>query len=221
MGGAGFATAIEALEEATGKTLLWANIQFLQQTFLGASVDIEVDVPVDGRSVAQAIATVREGDRVLHRTAAGLGAREAALVQQFAAMPTVPEPDLCPEKEEDAFGTGDNLIGQFERRTAEQSDAEGYEYLWIRPRKECSLSAGMLALMADFFLGAHTATRGGTSLDNTFRLFATRPAEWVLNVSRFDGIDRGAVHGTVQQFAQDGTLLATASQTGLLPRLGI
>ncbi|MCG8577415.1 MAG: thioesterase family protein, partial [Flavobacteriales bacterium] len=181
-------------------------------------VDVEIEVPINGRSIAQAVATVRDGERILHRTAAGLGQRESQLVQQFAVMPDVPAPDACVQKREDAFGQDGNLLAQFDRRTARQSDDEGYEYMWIRPKAAFPLNAGLLALMADFFLGAHTATRGGTSLDNTFRLFATRPAGWVLNVSRFDGIDRGAVHGTVQQFAEDGALLATGSQTGLLPR---
>ena len=97
-------------------------------------------------------------------------------------------------------------------------DEEGIEYLWVRALGGFPLNAGLLAIMADFFLGAHTRTRGGTSLDNTFRLFATAPSGWVLNVTQFAGFDRGAVHGTVHQFAEDGTLLAMASQTGLLPK---
>ena len=121
MGGAGFATAIEALERATDKKLLWANIQFLTQTFCGATVDIDVEVPVYGRNVTQAIATVSEGGRVLHRTAASLGGRDVPLQQQFVTMPGVPDPDDCLDKEADAFGASDNLIGQFERRTALQS----------------------------------------------------------------------------------------------------
>ena len=115
MGGVGFGTAIEALERATDKPLLWANIQFLTQTLSGATVDIDIDIPVNGRNVAQAIATVSDGERILHRTAAGLGGRDMKATAQFVSMPDVPVPDDCPSKDTDHFVQQDNLLTQFER----------------------------------------------------------------------------------------------------------
>ena len=88
----------------------------------------------------------------------------------------------------------------------------------MRPTFDASVSAGLLALMSDFFLGAHSLTRRGTSLDNTFRLYQLAQTEWVLNVTQLTSFGRGAVHGTMHQFAEDGSLLATSSQTGMLPK---
>jgi acyl-CoA thioesterase len=76
----------------------------------------------------------------------------------------------------------------------------------------------LLALTSDFFLGAHCLTRGGTSLDNTFRLNALAETDWILCSTRLASFSNGAVHGSQCQFAQDGTLLSVSSQTGLLPR---
>ena len=218
MGGVGFGTAIDALERATNKPLLWATVQFISQTLSGATVDIDIDIPVNGRNVAQACATISDNGRLLHRTMAALGSRDSQVQETFCAMPDIPDPMSCPIKENDAFVQDGNLLCQFERRTAYQNDDEGRELLWVRAKDDYPLSAGMLAIMADFFLGAHTLTRGGTSLDNTFRMFRTAPTGWVLNVNQFAGIERGAVHGVVHQFAEDGTLLSIASQTGLLPK---
>jgi len=218
MGGVGFATAIAALEQATDKPLLWASVQFLSQTVAGACVDIDVDITLPGRNITQAMATVSDGGRVLHRTMAALGARSEPTRQQFLSMPDVPSPTSCPVKADNAYAQEGNLLTRFERRTARQSDADGLEYLWVRPVDPLPLTSGLLAIMADFFLGAHDRTRGGTSLDNTFRLYRTAPAGWVLNVVQLDGFDRGAVHGSLHQFTEDGGLLAIASQTGLLPR---
>jgi acyl-CoA thioesterase len=41
----------------------------------------------------------------------------------------------------------------------------------------------------------------------------------VLNETQFSGISSGVFHGSMNLFAEDGTLLAIASQTGLPPRL--
>ena len=133
-------------------------------------------------------------------------------------MPKVPPPKDCALKSDDTFNQSGNLIDQFERRTALENNEAGLECMWIKPKFEASMSAPMLALMSDFFLGAHPLTRSGTSLDNTFRLCALQPTEWVLAVTQLSRFRDGAAHGTQQQFAQDGTLLSISSQTGLLPR---
>jgi acyl-CoA thioesterase len=39
------------------------------------------------------------------------------------------------------------------------------------------------------------------------------PTEWVLLDIRVQAVDRGFGHGLVHMYAEDGTLLATASQT--------
>jgi acyl-CoA thioesterase len=57
---------------------------------------------------------------------------------------------------------------------------------------------------------------GGTSIDNTIRIYKLAPTEWVLLDVYSHGVARGFGHGIVHMFAEDGTLLATASQSVLM-----
>jgi acyl-CoA thioesterase len=54
---------------------------------------------------------------------------------------------------------------------------------------------------------------GGNSLDNTIRLGKLVPTSWVLLDIRVHAVEHGFGHGLVHMFAEDGTLLATASQS--------
>ena len=54
---------------------------------------------------------------------------------------------------------------------------------------------------------------GGNSLDNTLRVVRLVPTEWVLLDIRVHAVEPGFGHGLVHMFAEDGTLLATASQS--------
>lgn len=217
MGGVAMAAAIDALERATSKPLLWATIQFLNHGFLGDEIDINVEPVGGGRNVTQMMASLSKGNMVLQRVFGALGERPNGKGDVFVSMPEVPAPDDCPAKADDTFGRPDNLLAQFERRTAVEDNDSGYECMWMRPLFDAQVSAPLLALMSDFFLGAHPATRGGTSLDNTLRVHATAPTEWVLCVTQFAGFVRGAVHGSQHMFTHDGVLLTSSSQTGLLP----
>ena len=161
---------------------------------------------------------MRRGDEVLHRTIAALGARGDDPDRTFVTMPVVKNPEVCPHKPEDAMASEQNLIGRFDRRTAFEDNDTGTEYMWIRGRDRMKIDAAYLALISDFFLGAHERTRRGTSLDNTFRLISTRQTDWILSVTQISSFTRGAAHGTVHMFAEDGALLATSSQTGMLPK---
>lgn len=218
MGGVGMATHVDALERYFDKPLLWATIHFLTHGMLGDDMSLEIEPVGGGRNVVQAMSTMRRGDDVLHRCMAALGQRGNEPDKVFAAMPEVKPPQQCPEKAADVFASDENLIGQFERRTALEDAAAGVEHMWIRARFAPQIDAAFLALVSDFFLGAHERTRSGTSLDNTFRLISTHQTEWILAVTQLSGFTRGAAHGVQHLFAEDGTLLATSSQTGLLPR---
>ena len=54
---------------------------------------------------------------------------------------------------------------------------------------------------------------GGNSLDNTLRIRRIVPTEWVLCDIRIHGVHGGFGHGAMYLFAQDGELMATASQS--------
>ena len=219
MGGVAMAAAVEAAEVATGKPLLWATIQFISHGMLGDVVEIDIDEHGGGKSIAQIGVTNKVADRTLQHMSAALGARQGHEDQVFAVMPDVPPPEACQLKTDNAYAQTGNMLTQFERRLVAESSEEGTELAWIRPVFETKLSAGLLAMISDFFLGAHKRTRGGISLDNTFRMHALKETEWVFCHTRLTAIVNGAVHGVQYQFADDGTLLSSSSQTGLLPKI--
>lgn len=219
MGGVAMATHVDALERYFGKPLLWVTTQFLSHGMLDNELTLEVTQIGGGENVVQAEAVMRRDDEVLHRSIAALGARGDEPDRAFVTMPDVKKPTDCAHKPEDANASADNLIGQFDRRTAFEDSESGTEYMWIRPLEGMKTDAAYLTLVSDFFLGAHERTRRGTSLDNTFRLINAHQTDWILTVTQVSSFTRGAAHGHIHMFAEDGTLLATSSQTGMLPRL--
>ena len=133
-------------------------------------------------------------------------------------MPRVAPPQSCSVKTDLDHNNNQDLISQFERRIAIEAPNEGLGAMWIRSNDLLPVSAGLLAITSDFMLGLHPESFRGTSLDNTFRVFSTRPTEWILCVTQMSGFRDGAAMGVTHQFAQDGQLLSVSSQTGLLPR---
>lgn len=220
MGGVGMAAAIEALERWSEKPLLWSTIQFISHGMLDEGFTLALKRMGGGRRIIQASAELLRGDDVLQHSVAALGARGPEDNHQFARMPDVAPPEDCDAKQDDLMQRPGNLIDQFERRIARADEDAGIEYMWIRPVFETRFSAALLALMSDFFLGAHSRSRGGTSLDNTFRLCGLVETDWVLAATELSCFKNGAAHGTQRQFSQDGTLLSISSQTGLLPEQG-
>ncbi len=57
---------------------------------------------------------------------------------------------------------------------------------------------------------------GGNSLDNTLRVARLVPTEWVLLDIRIHAVANGFGHGLVHLWAEDGTLLGTASQSAIV-----
>ncbi len=82
------------------------------------------------------------------------------------------------------------------------------------------MSAGSLAILGDYVpmgiwqaLGQPTMSN---SLDNTLRMLQVVPTEWVLLEIEVDGVHHGFGHGKVHLWAEDGTLMATASQSSIV-----
>ncbi len=217
MGGVGMAAGLEALQAVTERPLRWATGQFQAGAGPDRAVDIEVVTLAAGRSVTQASATLRQGERTILTIAAALGDQDHPSAQQFLTLPDLPPPEACPVKV-DPFGGPDSLLYQFDRRTAAQSNDAGMERLWFRPLSAAPWDVGQIAIVADFLLGAHTVSAGGTSLDNTLRVHGMPSTEWVLADTQISGWSRGFVHGATALFSMDGTLIATGSQTGILRR---
>ena len=217
MGGVAQAAAIEAAETVSDKPLLWSTIQFVSAGLLNQSIDIEVEVLGGGRSISQVLVTLTADGKVLQTMSAALGGRQG-IERQFVSMPTVAAPEDCPIRTDLDHNNDQDLIAQFERRIAIEAPDDSLGAMWIRSNDGLPITAGLLAITSDFMLGLHPESFRGTSLDNTFRIFSTRPTEWILCVTQMSGFRDGAAMGVTHQFTQDGQLLSISSQTGLLPR---
>ena len=95
---------------------------------------------------------------------------------------------------------------------------DGNTSVWVRvPEYVGTLDAAMLSILGDFmFLGTGQAlgiAGGGSSLDNTMRFGRMVPTEWVLLDIHIQVAERGFAHGSVNMYAEDGTLLAVAGQS--------
>jgi acyl-CoA thioesterase len=224
-GGVGLASAIGAMERTCGRPVIWATAQYLSYAKPPSVVDIDVWVPAAGKYNSQARVTGHVDDREIFTVNAALGARPSELSRQWLPMPDAPRPEDC-EPSDHWRGTAHGLHSRIEVRAAkgrygkdrlDNPEADGRSLLWIRPRERFEIDASMLAVMADFVpsglgsaLGQHA---GGNSLDNTIRIRRIVPTEWVLCDIRMHGVHGGFAHGAMYMFAQDGELMATASQS--------
>lgn len=223
-GGAGLAAAIAALEATTGRPTVWAAAQYLSYARPPATLDLDVVVPVAGKHSSQARVTGHVGDTEILTVNAALGSRPQALVAQWVTPLAVLLPDDCPPMTQGWVQAHDDMHSRIELREASPRDGSGAgrSLLWARRRDGGAVDRVTLAVFADFLpsgigaaLGRHA---GGNSLDNTIRFARLVPTEWVLLDLQIDAVAGGFGHGRMQLFAEDGTLLASASQS-LIVRL--
>ncbi|MFZ4717876.1 MAG: acyl-CoA thioesterase [Ilumatobacteraceae bacterium] len=224
-GGAGLGAAIAALEGTSERETVWATAQYLSYAKPGEVMDIDVTLAVTGHQMTQARAVCHVGNREILTVNAALGHRPLEIHGQFEQMPDVPPPDQCPERP--FRGPVDGTINdKLEQRLAkgrpfdelDGTPGDGQVLMWARiPDVIDGVDAAALAVLGDFVpmgVGQTLGVRGGgNSLDNTLRVVHLVPTEWVLLDIRVHAVQRGFGHGLVHMFAQDGTLLATASQS--------
>ena len=100
------------------------------------------------------------------------------------------------------------------------TEGNGTSAIWVRLPELLEMSAAALAIIGDFVpsgIGQALGKRaGGNSLDNTLRVAHRVPTDWVLADIRVHAIADGFGHGLVHMWAEDGTLLATASQSTIV-----
>jgi hypothetical protein len=81
----------------------------------------------------------------------------------------------------------------------------------------CGAALAILGDYVPFGIGqALGRIGGGNSLDNTLRVYRLVPTEWVLLDIRIHAVAHGFGHGVVHLWAEEGTLLATASQSTIV-----
>jgi acyl-CoA thioesterase len=228
-GGVGLAAAIGAMEGTCKRPVIWATAQYLSYARPGSIVDLDVSVPAHGKHTSQARVIAHVGDKEILTVNAALGERPSDLNHQWAEAPEAPPPEACAESErwrsdvEDLHSQIEVRVARGRHTRAAHPDGlsdDGRVVLWIRPRGGHTVDSTMLAIMADHVPSGvgHALGRnaGGNSLDNTIRFLTIVPTEWVLCDVTIIGVAHGVAHGSMRLFAQDGRLMATASQSMIL-----
>ena len=224
-GGVGLASAIRAMEQTTGRPVVWATAQYLSYAQPPSVVDLDVHTPAAGKYSSQARVTGHVDDREVLTVNAALGQRPSELSQQWLTIPEAPPPLDCPPAEH-WRGDDDGIHSRMEVRVAKGrygtardgvEDPDGRLRLWVRPCQALPMDSGLLAIMADYVPGAVGnalgRNAGGNSLDNTLRIRRIVQTEWTLLDIAIHGVHGGFAHGAMALFAQDGELMATASQS--------
>lgn len=227
-GGCGLGAAIAALEGSSGRPVVWATAQYLSYANPPSIMDVDVTIAVSGKQVTQARAIGHVGDREILTVNAALGERPLEDQGQWVMRPDVPPPDECGPRMH-RMHTEDSIMSRIDMRLArarglEEIDGrpmpEGRSALWARMPGSLSMSAATLAILGDyvpFGIGQALGRRaGGNSLDNTLRIARLVPTDWVLLDVRIHAVRSGFGHGDVHLWAEDGTLLATASQSTIV-----
>jgi acyl-CoA thioesterase-2 len=131
----------------------------------------------------------------------------------------VPGPDECPPREL-RFDVGDTIASRLEQRMAIEAPGTGHTAVWTRLPDLLEVSAASLAVLGDYVpmgLGQAVPTEiNSNSLDNTLRVADLVQTDWVLVDIRIEAVARGFGHGHLYLWAQDGTLLGTASQSAMV-----
>lgn len=224
-GGAGLGAAISALEGTSERATVWATAQYLSYAKPGEVMDVDVTLAVEGHQMTQARAVCHVGNREILTVNAALGFRPLNVSGQWEKMPDVPPPTACPERPFRVPVDG-GINDRLEQRLAkgrpfdefDGTPGDGQTLMWARiPDVLDGVDAAALGVLGDFVpmaVGQALGVRGGgNSLDNTLRVVHLVPTEWVLLDIRVHAVERGFGHGLVHMFAEDGTLLATASQS--------
>ena len=227
-GGAGLAAAIVALEAVTDRPVVWASAQYLSYALTGSIVDLDVKLAIQGHNTTQARVTAHVADAEVLTVNAALGTRPTRGEGTFAQRPIVPPPQDGPARSL-RMPAGGTINAHIEMRIADGRDwpeldgtprADGRSAMWARVTGMTEVSAASLAILGDwvpFALGqALGRPAGGNSLDNTIRIIQPVATDWVLLDLRVQAVRNGFGHGLVHQWAQDGTLMATASQSVIL-----
>lgn len=224
-GGAGLGAGIAALETVSQRRCTWATAQYLSYARRDEKVEIDVTIAVAGSSVTQARAVCRVGEREVLTVNAALGDRNFSAAGQFVTMPeTVSPQDARPRplRPDHANSIMEALDMRFSKgRDFSELDgtpSDGRTMMWVRIKSLVDgIDAAALGILGDFVpmaAGQALGLRaGGNSLDNTIRFANLVPTDWVLLDIQIESVQRGFAHGTIQMFAEDGTLLATASQS--------
>ena len=227
-GGCGLGAALAALEKASGRSTVWSTAQYLSYAPTHSVLDLTVTLATVGRRITQGRVVGRVGDTEILtvNAAVGLpGGLDADGV--WVTAPEVPPPEDCPPRRIPNFGSA-SIFDLIDVRLARgltleeltvgtQVPGDPASALWARVPGHLEPSAATLAIIGDYVTGGVSQALGRRvmcrSLDNTLRVVRLVPTEWVLCDIRIQALADGYGHGVAYLWSEDGTLLATASQS--------
>ena len=216
------------MEQTSGRECVWAAGQYLSYAKPGEVMDVDVTLAVEGHQITQARAVCHVGNREILTVNAALGHRDdGARRGQWETMPDV-RPAGTSTRDRAASDAG----RRHDQRAPRAADGEGRDLDDARRHAR---------RRPDAAVGAHPRRDRGRRRHRRWRSSATScrwasarrsgcaaaatasttrcgwcelvPTEWVLLDIRVHAVERGFGHGLVHMFAEDGTLLATASQS--------
>jgi acyl-CoA thioesterase len=223
-GGCGLGAALVALEVAAGRPTVWATAHYLSYALTGSELRWEITLAAVGGHVTQGRAVGRVDGKEILTVNAALGKDDLDVGGEWVDPPDVPPPDECPPRFLPAFFRN-TIMDSVEVRTArgrtfdemDGSPGSPDSALWARVPGHLTPSAATLAIFGDYVSGAVSQPIGqramGRSLDNTLRMVQLQPTEWVLCDIHIHALVGGYSQGTAFLWSENGTLLATASQS--------
>lgn len=228
-GGCGLGAAIAAMEAVSERPVVWATAQYLSYARPPSVVDVDVTIAAHGRHTTQARAVGHVADTEILTVNAALGERDIDVDGVWVQRPDVPAPETCPRRPA-RYPDTDSVMDRVDMRLADARTwddlagnpmPDGRSAMWARVPDLLEVSSGAaLAILGDyvpFGIGQALGLRGGgNSLDNSLRVYRLVPTEWVLIDIRIHTVAHGFGHGVVHLWAEDGSLLATASQSTII-----
>jgi acyl-CoA thioesterase len=226
-GGCGLGACVEVMEQVTGRPCIWATAQFLSYARPPSILELDVTEVVRGNAISQTRVIAHVGDTEILTVVGALGHRPLDLEGQWSTRPDVPSPAECAPRPMMNHHSG-TISERLDARLADARPfwefpgppGSGNAALWVRVPEMLDMSAAALAIIGDFVpfgIGQALGRRaGGNSLDNTLRVAHRVPTEWVLADVRVHAVADGFGHGLVHLWAEDGTLLGTASQSTIV-----
>jgi acyl-CoA thioesterase len=234
-GGVGLGASLTALEQVTGRPVVWATAQYESYARPGETVTFTVDERVRGNQVSQARVSATAGGREVLNVSAALGQRDLPERGQWTLAPRVAPPEDCRPRQLWEARHPDDIHSRVEFRIAKGSmhgpragghlAEDGRVVMWARPNPAVlgpghPIDTAFVAVVADYVPSgvgpALGRDAGGNSLDNSIRFHRRVETDWLLCDVQIHGVANGFAHGRMHIFAQTGELIATASQSLIL-----
>lgn len=242
-GGTAIAVSICTAEIVSDRQALWMTTQFVATAPPDEEITVLTEVLAPGRRTNQVrvTGTNSTGDIMFASLGATGRPRPDGLAGTFETAPTVDGPDSATpwatpfdgmaelagvpiRLPADVAGIGFTSVIEFRAPTVRShpDPGPGRVCLWVRRRDRVPVTPALVAFIADMvplsIAHACGVVAGGLSLDNTIRIGAYEPTEWVLVDLRPHLAVGDYGHGAAHIWTERGHLLATASQSASMFR---